>query len=178
MFKAVFLDRDGVLNHTEVRDGKPYAPTNIEDFKILPGTFESLSMLKKLGFVLAVITNQPDVGNGKIKKVIVEKMNAMLLLKLPIDVIKVCYHAQTDGCDCRKPKPGMILEAAADLQASLSQSYMIGDRSGDISAGKAAGCTTILIDRNYAEDIIEEPDFKELSLESAINIIISQNMDK
>jgi len=178
MQQAVFLDRDGVLNHTDVRDGKPYAPTKFEDFKILPGTFEALSSLKKIGFVIAVVTNQPDVGNGKVKKETVEQMNTYLRTELPIDIIKVCYHAQTDGCECRKPKPGMILEAAGGLQASLPQSYMIGDRGGDISAGKAAGCTTILIDKFYTEELIDEPDFKALSLEAAVNTIILLNVDK
>jgi len=176
--QAVFLDRDGVLNHTEVRDGKPHAPTRFEDFDILPGTLEALSALKKIGFTLAVVTNQPDVGNGKVEKKIVEQMNTELLSKLPIDIVKICYHAQTDGCDCRKPKPGMIVEAAADLHADVSNSYMIGDRWSDISAGKAAGCTTVFIDNNYAEKIVDQPDVIVSSLTAAVDTIISQNVDK
>jgi D-glycero-D-manno-heptose 1,7-bisphosphate phosphatase len=178
MQRAVFLDRDGVLSHTDVRNGKPYAPARFEDFEILPGTFEALSSLKRIGFALAVITNQPDVGNGKVKKETVEQMNTYLKSELPIDIIKVCYHAQTEGCECRKPKPGMILEAAVELELRLPQSYMIGDRGGDISAGKAAGCTTILIDKNYTEILIDDPDFKALSLTTAVNTIISLNVDK
>ena len=178
MYRAVFLDRDGVLNDTDVRNGKPYAPMRFEDFKILPGTFKALSSLKEMGFSLAVISNQPDVGNGKVKKETVEQMNTYLKSELPIDIIKVCYHTQTDGCECRKPKPSMILKAASDLQASLPHSYMIGDRSSDISAGKAEGCTTILIDKQYTEKIIDDPDFKALSLETAVNTIISLNVDK
>jgi len=176
MRRAVFLDRDGVLNHTDVKGGKPYAPIRFQDFKILPGTFKALSSLKKIGFDLVVITNQPDVGNGKVKKETVEQMNAYLRTELPIDMIKVCYHAKRDGCQCRKPKPGMILEAAFELQTSLSKSYLVGDRGGDISAGKAAGCTTILINKHYAEKLIDKPNFYALSLESAVNKIISLDM--
>ena len=177
MQPAVFLDRDGVLNHTEVINGKPYAPIRVEDFKILPGTFKALNTLKNSGFALAVITNQPDVGNGKVKKEIVAQMNADLISKLPIDTIKVCYHAQTDGCDCRKPKPGLIYEAAAEMQIDPLKSYMIGDRWSDISAGKAAGCTTILVDYNYSENFVDQPDFKVASLPAAVDTIILQNMD-
>lgn len=178
MQRVVFLDRDGVLNHTKVRNGKPYAPTTFEDFKILPGAFKALNSLKKIGFALAVVTNQPDVGNGKVKKEIVQQMNAELLSKLPINTVEVCYHAQTEGCQCRKPKPGMIFAAAADLQADLPNSYMIGDRWSDISAGKAASCTTILIDNNYSEKLIDQPDIIVTSLIAAVDTIISQHMNR
>jgi D-glycero-D-manno-heptose 1,7-bisphosphate phosphatase len=178
MQRVVFLDRDGVLNQTEIRNGRPYAPTTFEAFKIIPGTFEALNALKKIGFALAVVTNQPDVGNGKVTKGTVQKMNERLLSKLPIDAVEVCYHAQTAGCDCRKPKPGMILTAATGLQADLPNSYMIGDRWSDISAGKMAGCTTIFIDHLYTEKLIDQPDIIVTSLIAAADTIISQNMDK
>mgnify|MGYP001174467335 CR=1 FL=1 len=177
MRPAIFLDRDGVLNHSNVRNGKPYAPTKFEDFKILSGTLEALNLLKKAGFTLAVVTNQPDVGNGKVKKATVDQMNAALTSKLPIDIVKICYHAQTDGCDCRKPEPGLILEAAAEMQLDLSKSYMIGDRWSDISAGKTAGCTTIFIDYNYSEKLVDQPNFKAASLTAAVETIILQNVD-
>ena len=177
MQRAVFLDRDGVLNHSDVKAGKPYAPTKFEDFKILPNTFEALDLLRKNGFALAVVTNQPDVGNGKVQKEAVEQMNAKLFSRLPIDTLKVCYHSQTDGCDCRKPKPGMILDAAADLHVDLPNSFMVGDRWSDISAGKAASCTTIFIDKKYTEKLVDHPDVTVTSLMAAVDTIISQNRD-
>ena len=177
MRPAIFLDRDGVLNHSEVRNGKPYAPKRLEDFKILGGSLEALNLLKKSGYALAVVTNQPDVGNGKVKKEIVGQMNADLISKLPIDIIKVCYHGQKADCACRKPKPGLILEAAAEMQLDLSKSYMIGDRWSDVSAGKKAGCTTILIDYDYNEKLIDQPDYKIASLTAAVDSIILHNMD-
>jgi D-glycero-D-manno-heptose 1,7-bisphosphate phosphatase len=178
MQRVVFLDRDGVLNHTKVKGGRPYAPTTFKNFKIIPGTLEALNALKKIGFALVVVTNQPDVGNGNVAKEVVQKMNSQLLSKLPIDAVEVCYHAQTTGCNCRKPKPGMILTAATTLQADLPNSYMIGDRWSDISAGKAAGCTTIFIDNLYTEKLIDQPDIIVTSLIAAADTIISQNMDK
>jgi D-glycero-D-manno-heptose 1,7-bisphosphate phosphatase len=175
--RAILLDRDGVLNYSELRLGKPYAPTRFQDFKIIPGTFEALSSLKEKGFSLAVVTNQPDVGNGKVKKEIVERMNAELLSKLPIDTVKVCYHSQTDGCKCRKPEPGMLIDAAEELKADIFTSYMIGDRWSDILAGKTAGCTTILINRHYNEQSADRPDFTAPSMMAAVTTILSQNMD-
>jgi D-glycero-D-manno-heptose 1,7-bisphosphate phosphatase len=177
MRPAIFLDRDGVLNHSKVRNGKPYAPTKFIDFKILPGALEALNKLKKSGFALAVVTNQPDVGSGSVEKETVAQMNADLILKLPIDVVKVCYHSQTEGCTCRKPEPGLILEATAEMQLDLSRSYMVGDRWSDISAGKRAGCTTVFIDYNYSEKLVDQPDYKAASLTAAVDLIILQNMD-
>ena len=150
MHRAVFLDRDGVLNRTDVREGKPYAPKTFREFNILSGTCTALSFLKKIGFLLVVITNQPDVGNGRVRKKIVEKMNVHLKTKLPIDLIKVCYHAQTDNCDCRKPKPKMILEAAQELGIILTKSYMIGDREYDIIGAKCHNLKTIGVRYGYA----------------------------
>jgi D-glycero-D-manno-heptose 1,7-bisphosphate phosphatase len=173
MRRAIFLDRDGVLNHSETRNRKPYAPSRFKDFKILPGTRDALLSLKGLDFALAVVTNQPDVGNGKIKKEIVEKMHSLLRSTLPIDLIEVCYHSQIDDCLCRKPKPGMILTAAKKLDANLSKSFMIGDRWSDVSAGKAAGCTTIFIDKKYNEKKIDQPDLIVNSLEAAVYNISS-----
>jgi D-glycero-D-manno-heptose 1,7-bisphosphate phosphatase len=175
MRQSVFLDRDGVLNSTEVRNGRPYAPTKFQDFHIFPEAVDALSYLIDKKFTLAVVTNQPDVGNGKVKKEIVDQMNAELLSKLPISMIKVCYHSQTADCFCRKPKPGMILEAALDLQTDVSNCYMIGDRWSDVSAGKAAGCTTIFIDNNYTEKLTDQPDFIVNSLAAAVDTIIAKN---
>jgi len=154
--KAIFIDRDGVLNKAEVRDGKPYAPRSYEDFIILPGTEEALTSLKQTGYILIIVTNQPDVGNGFLDKKIVEEMHTKLLTELPINAVKVCYHRQIDECKCRKPKPGMIFEAASDFNINLNDSYMIGDRKSDIEAGIAAGCRTVFIEQGYVKT--EQPE--------------------
>ena len=169
---AVFLDRDGVLNHSEVRNGKAYAPLRLEDFVLLPDTSDALAALKASGFVLVVVTNQPDVGNGLVGRSVVVEMNRRLAAALPVDAIEVCFHGQQDGCDCRKPKPGMLLAAAARLGLDLAASFMIGDRWSDVAAGEAAGCRTILIDRHYAEAIRVAPDLTVDSLAAAVAAVL------
>lgn len=176
-FKAIFLDRDGVLNASELRDGKPYAPRCYEDFKIYPEVGEALWRFKRNGYLLIVVTNQPDVGNGLVEKDIIEEMNASLVKALPIDGVKVCYHAQSDGCACRKPKPGMILQAALEFGVDLSKSYMIGDRKGDVDAGRAAGCFTVFLDHGYRASerpsVPNIPDYTVLTLNEAVNEILA-----
>lgn len=175
--KAVFLDRDGVLNAAELRDGKPYAPRRFEDFSILPGVEEALQRLRQGGFLLIVVTNQPDVGNGFVDRDVVETMNASLIKALPIDGVKVCYHAQSVGCACRKPKPGMILQAALEFEVDLSKSYMIGDRKGDVDAGHAAGCLTVFLDHGYRDSerpsVPNLPQYTVLTLNEAVNEILA-----
>jgi len=171
--KAVFLDRDGVLNRAIVRDGKPYPPASLAEFEILPGTKEALDKLKAAGYLLIVVTNQPDVGRGTQQKSIVEEMHEVLRTILPLDEIYVCYHGYDGECECRKPQPGMLLAAAREFKIDLKKSFMIGDRSKDIEAGKAAGCKTIFIDYQYSEKLkfladLEIDNFQEVL--SAINI--------
>ena len=149
--RAVFLDRDGVLNRAVVRDGKPYPPATLRDLEILPDVPRALRDLKAAGFLLLVVTNQPDVARGTQERSEVEAMHAALLAALPIDDFFVCYHDERDGCACRKPKPGMLIDAAAKYGLELAECYLIGDRWRDIDAGHAAGCTTIWIERGYAE---------------------------
>ena len=148
---AVFLDRDGVINRAVVRDGRPYPPARLEDVEILSGAISSIQRLAERGYVLIGITNQPDVARGTQSREVVELINAMILSRLPLREIFVCYHDNNDNCDCRKPKPGLILRAAEKYGLDLSQSWMVGDRWKDIAAGRAAGLKTIFVDYHYAE---------------------------
>jgi len=170
---AVFLDRDGVINRSDIRDGKPFAPTTLEGFDILPGVQGALSALNDAGFKIIVTTNQPDVKKGIVDKAVVEAMNDRLRQSLAIDDIKVCYHVNEDLCDCRKPKPGMLVEAAVEWGIDLEKSFMVGDRWGDVEAGKAAGCRTIFIDHQYTEKRPDAPDFTAHSLVEAATLILS-----
>ncbi len=149
--QAVFLDRDGVLNEAIVRGGKPYPPTSIRELVIVPGAAESLMLLKQAFFLLIVITNQPDVARGAMTRKSVEEINRELSSHLPLDDFFICYHDDSDDCACRKPKPGLLLEAAAKYEIDLAGSFFIGDRWRDIQAGVAAGCRTVLIDHCYNE---------------------------
>jgi D-glycero-D-manno-heptose 1,7-bisphosphate phosphatase len=171
--KAVFVDRDGVLNRSTVRGGKPYAPRRLEEFRLLPGAAASLRALKSAGYAVVVVTNQPDIGNGLIAREIVEAMHARLRARAPVDAIEMCSHRQDEGCDCRKPRPGMLLNAARRLRLSLPDSIVVGDRAGDVAAGKAAGCRTVFVDRGYAETGTIEPDAKARSLPEAVRLILA-----
>jgi D-glycero-D-manno-heptose 1,7-bisphosphate phosphatase len=172
--RAVFLDRDGVLNRPVVRSGKPYPPAALDEFEILPDAFEGVELLRKLGFWLFVVTNQPDVARGAQQRSVVEAMHDKLRDALQLKYFYVCYHDDGDACDCRKPKPGLLFEAAAQHNISLPDSYMIGDRWRDIDCGHAAACKTIFIDRGYAEKLRTQPEFRVPDLRSAAGVVISR----
>lgn len=173
MNKAVFLDRDGVLNRAIVRDGKPYPPRNISELEILPGVEEALQTLHDFGYLLIVVTNQPDVARGMSSKKSVEEINGNLTSHLPIDDFKTCYHDDKDGCECRKPLPGLILNAAKEYKIDLTKSFMVGDRWRDIEAGQRAGCKSFFINNRYLEAQPERPDFIVSSLLEAKHIILA-----
>ena len=174
MKRAVFLDRDGVINRAVVRDGKPYPPDSLEELEILPGVAETLARLRAAGFINLIVTNQPDVATGRQRREVVEAMHAELLSRLPVDAVKVCYHVDADRCACRKPKPGMLLEAAGELDIDLPASFMVGDRWRDIAAGQAAGCKCIFLDRGYKEKQPENPYVAVKSLPEAGGLILSR----
>ena len=176
MKRAVFLDRDGVINRPIVRDGKPYPPMRVEEFEMLPGVAEACARLKAAGFLLVVATNQPDVGRGTLARETVETIHAKMSAMLPIDHIEVCYdggaaHAQPS--EFRKPAPGMLLRAAQELGIDLRQSWMVGDRWRDIDCGSSAGCRTVFIDLGYDEPLRATPDFRAKDLSDAADIIIA-----
>jgi D-glycero-D-manno-heptose 1,7-bisphosphate phosphatase len=174
MRQAVFLDRDGVINRAEVREGKPYPPANMSVMEILPGVPAALQALHIAGWMLIVVTNQPDVARGRTPRAVVEAINTHLYQTLPIDEFRTCYHDSGDGCDCRKPLPGALLAAAREHHIDLGRSFMVGDRWSDIEAGKRAGCKTVFIDYAYAENQPELCDYKVQSLQEAATIILGK----
>ena len=152
MNRAIFLDRDGVINQSIVIDGKPFAPTKLEDFRILPGVPEALLLFKDAGFKTVVVTNQPDISTGKQTWKSLNEIHYSLSKNCKIDLIKVCPHTSDQLCSCRKPNPGMLIQAARELAVDLSECLMIGDRWVDIEAGHRAGCKkNFFIDYGYAE---------------------------
>jgi D-glycero-D-manno-heptose 1,7-bisphosphate phosphatase len=171
---AVFLDRDGVLNRTTVRDGTPYPPARVEDVEILPGVSAALGRLATRPFPLIVVTNQPDVARGMQTRDAVEQINAHLASMVPmLTAFYVCYHDNGDRCACRKPRPGMLLQAAEDHKIDLSRSFMVGDRWSDIVAGAAVGCKTFLLDVPYSQCHRCTPDHVVADLSEAAGRILS-----
>jgi D-glycero-D-manno-heptose 1,7-bisphosphate phosphatase len=169
----VFLDRDGVVTRSEVRDGKPYALRSLKGFRLLPGVRAAIVKLKRAGLLVIIVTNQPDIGNGLVDPAVVAAMHDRLRARLPLDDIKMCPHRQNENCSCRKPRPGMLTSAAKKWGINLKQSFMVGDRWGDIVAGQVVGCYTIFIDRGYVEPQTVTPDNYATSLGSATRLILS-----
>jgi D-glycero-D-manno-heptose 1,7-bisphosphate phosphatase len=174
MRRAVFLDRDGVLNKAYVWNGKPYSPDTIEEMIIVPDAAEALGRLRRHGFRLVVATNQPDIARGRLTRAQVDAMNAHLRNELPLDAIEMCIHDDADHCDCRKPKPGMLLHAAERDGIALAESYMVGDRYRDIEAGHSAGCRTILVGDGYGETFKVQPDAIVSTLTQAADWILQK----
>lgn len=172
--RAVFLDRDGVINRVVVRGGKPYPPESLAELEILPGVPEALGRLRAAGFLNVIVTNQPDVATGKQRREVVESMHAVLFSQLPIDALKACYHTDADDCTCRKPRPGMLREAADELGIDLARSFMVGDRWRDVGAGQAVGCKCYFIDYGYAESRPAAPYVAVKSLVEAAGLILTE----
>jgi D-glycero-D-manno-heptose 1,7-bisphosphate phosphatase len=144
--------------------------------EILPGVETGLRLLKAAGFDLIVVTNQPDVARGTQSRAQVEALHAALQAQLPIDGFRVCYHDDADHCGCRKPKPGLLLDAARERGIDLTASYLIGDRWRDVAAGQAVGCTCLFIDYGYAEPQPAQPFVRSASSAEAVEWILAQNL--
>ncbi|MSW60149.1 MAG: HAD-IIIA family hydrolase, partial [Actinobacteria bacterium] len=149
MKRAIFLDRDGVLNLAINRERKPYPPRNVSEVVILPGVEKALQLLRTAKFELVVVTNQPDVSRGTSTMKEVNVINTYISNLLNLENFFICYHDDSDQCDCRKPKPGLLMQAAINLDIELTASYMVGDRWRDIAAGQEAGCKSYFIDYKY-----------------------------
>jgi D-glycero-D-manno-heptose 1,7-bisphosphate phosphatase len=170
--RAVFLDRDGVINETEVADAVPRPPRALSDFRFLPGVADACRRLRAAEFELIVVTNQPDVARGTQSAAAVDEMHALIRRELPVQDVLACCHDDADGCGCRKPKPGLLRRAAAERGLDLKKSYMVGDRWRDVEAGRAAGCTSILIERDYSRTDLCRPDLVARDLPHAAQIIL------
>ncbi len=176
--KTIFLDRDGVINQPHIIDGKSYAPHSIKDFTLIAGVEEALKELKAAGFLIFVVTNQPDVGKGICNQSDIEEIHDFLLNHLPIDDVFVCYHTDEDQCDCRKPLPGLLNQAAQQYPVDFNNSFLVGDRWKDIEAGQYMGCITMFIDYGYAEKKPKHMDYTIQSLFEAKNIILGAKHER
>ena len=170
--KAVFLDRDGVINGTVVRRGKQRAPQDLSEWVWIDGVHETLATLHARGYVLVVVTNQPDVSRGWQTHEQVEEFHQLVERSLPVARIYTCFHDDAELCACRKPKPGMLLAAAAELGIDLCRSFMVGDRDSDIAAGRAAGCRTIYLRHEGDASPPADSDHEIRTLRQLLTIIV------
>ena len=175
--RAVFLDRDGVLNRSKLIDGIPRPPASADELELLPGVEEACRELGDAGLLLIVVTNQPDIARGTQSEAEVDEINRRLAQQLPLDEIRVCPHDDGDRCGCRKPAPGMLLDAAREHGIVLESSVMVGDRWRDIEAGRRAGCRTVFIDTGYPERAPEAPDLKVRRLDEAVPWILERSAE-
>jgi D-glycero-D-manno-heptose 1,7-bisphosphate phosphatase len=172
MRRAVFLDRDGVINRAVLRDGKPYPPNGLPELRLLPGVREACQSLREMGFLLILVTNQPDIARRTADQKEIATIHDYLKRFLRLEAVKVCPHDDDAGCECRKPKPGMLLEAAREWGIDLAESYFVGDRWRDIEAGQRAGCRPVFIDYDYQERRPEAPFHSVRSLREAASWIV------
>jgi D-glycero-D-manno-heptose 1,7-bisphosphate phosphatase len=170
---ALFLDRDGVINRAVIRAGIPCPPASLEELEILPGVPAALNALKAGGYRLVVVTNQPDVARGSTSRELVGDIHARLADTLALDAILTCFHDDCDDCDCRKPKPGLLLQAAHELSLDLASSFMVGDRWRDVEAGPRAGCRTNYVDQGYEDSVPACTDFRVESLSEAAGMVLA-----
>lgn len=171
---AVFLDRDGVLVRPRVVDGRPHSIHDIVGLELEPGAADACRALSDAGFLLVVVTNQPEIARGTLTRAAVDLIHERLLDVLPLDEIVVCPHDDVDGCECRKPLSGMLVDAASRLRLDLEASFMVGDRWRDVEAGRRAGCTTVLLSREYSDRVPDRPDVSVRDLGEAAAWILSR----
>jgi D-glycero-D-manno-heptose 1,7-bisphosphate phosphatase len=172
----VFLDRDGVLNRAVYGHGLLGSPRSLDDLEIPPDAAEALARLKAAGFRLICVTNQPEVPRGLLSRQTLDAINAAVRAALPLDDLLMCCHQDGDGCDCRKPMPGLIMEGARKHGVELGASFMVGDRWRDVEAGASAGCRTILIENSYDDRRpAVPPDATVASLAEAADWILGQS---
>ncbi len=175
--RAIFLDRDGVLNDLvdrgdafEVRGKKIRwsAPYSFQEFSLRSEVPDVLRDMRSLGLLQIVVTNQPDIAYGFLPEADHQKIMATLM-QLPLDDAFVCLHTRTDGCSCKKPKPGLLLQAAEKWGIDLASSYIIGDREVDVLAGQAVGCKPILIESAETAELVVP--FRASNLRQAFEMI-------
>ena len=175
--QAVFLDRDGVLNRAVVRGGKPQAPGTPEELEILPGVAEACARLRGAGLRLIAVTNQPEIARGTLTREAVDAINLAVQRELRLDDVRVCPHDDADRCECRKPAPGLILDAARDWGIALRSSFLVGDRWRDVESGRRAGCKTVFVDHGYPERRPESPDLVVTSFLDAVSWILRRALE-
>ncbi len=170
--KAIFLDRDGVINKLILESGISRSPRLIEEFIINSEIPHFIATFKNLGYLILVITNQPEVSRGLVSKEQVEEFHRLIFDLLVIDDIFVCWHDKDDECSCRKPKPGLLIEAKQKYDIDMVNSFFIGDRTIDFDAAKAAGTNGIL----YTESTVFKWNEAFNSLTGIMNYILKKSV--
>jgi D-glycero-D-manno-heptose 1,7-bisphosphate phosphatase len=171
--RAVFLDRDGVINEIVDRDGQPGSPRHPGELVMTQGVDDCVQRLRREGFRAFIITNQPEVARGTLEGAQLAALMALVRAQCTVDDVRICPHDDVHACECRKPKPGMITSLARQWSIDLGQSFVIGDSRRDMDAGRAAGCLTLLIDRPYNAGV--DADVHVVSLATAVSEVLKRS---
>ncbi len=174
MRPGVLLDRDGVLNSVLVRFGRGFSPRKFAEFELLPGVAAAVALLRKAGLPVLVVTNQPDIARGLLRPAELERMHEFMRVHVSVDRIYSCTHDDSDDCICRKPRPGLLLRAAAEFHLDLVHSWMVGDSWKDIEAARAAGCRSIFVAGPHADAGRSKPERTAASLPEAAKMILRE----
>ncbi len=169
--KAFFFDRDGIINKSAIKNNKPFSPRYPKDLVLNYELSNFIKKLKEKNYLIIIVTNQPDIKNGKLTNYSLKVINSKIQKYFLVDDIYVCTHGKNDNCMCRKPKPGMLKKAGKKWNIEFEKSYMIGDRWKDIEAGASMNCRTIYIDYNYDEPKPKLYDYKFNSISKMIKEI-------
>ncbi len=173
--RIVFLDRDGVINHPVIRDGRPYSPMRSEDLRIIDGVVESCARLRAAGFGLVLMTNQPEIARSNLSWVELDAMHDRLEDLLALDLVLVCPHDDADACTCRKPAPGLVLEGASSLGCDPSDCSVIGDRWRDVEVAHRVGAQAYFVDFGWKERAPDPPFVAVKSLAHATAMILGES---
>jgi len=171
---AVFLDRDGVVNQAVVRRGMPYPPASVHELVLAEGAVQAIADLSAAGYVCVVVTNQPDIARGSSSWDTVWAIHQAIAAQTALRHFYVCPHDDASACCCRKPLPGLLLQAAAELGLDLSRSYLVGDRWRDMAAAEGAGVPSFFVDHGWQERRPERWDWRVHSLAEAATLILSR----
>ena len=153
MKRAVFIERDGILNEVRTGPKQQITPIGLEDFKILTSVSEALKKLKAVGYVVIATTNQPGLSRGYQSRRELDRMHELLRGNLPLDDIMVCPHDEADHCPCRKPRSGLLVEAAFKWHLNLDHSFVVSDKWQDAEAARTAGCTSLLVQSPWVGNV-------------------------
>lgn len=180
MNRALFLDRDGILDELVFypSHGEWEAPRRVEDVRMIEGIREPLQRLADAGWLLFVVTNQPNVAKGKATREQVESVHDHIVQSLAVPIAKSyqCFHQASDGCNCRKPSPHFLKEAAREFDVDLTQSWTVGDQDSDLLAGRNAGTSVALIEHRGSEHKRGqvEPDLRANDLGELVRVLLRE----
>lgn len=174
--RSCFLDRDGVVVFPVIRNGQPAPPWKLEEVRFAPFLQKALADIRGLGFLVILVTNQPDIAYGNISRRDWRAVQDRIEKEFHFDDIFICCHRRDENCACKKPKPGLLFTAALKWEIDLARSYVVGDTSSDTGAARAAGCKSILINQEYNQGVASG--YRVANLQEAVELLASLEGDR